>query len=823
MASYQQFTLWTLPDQPLPKSELKDPVFVTVWLFLCLLFAAILRHLLNKPVHPTWQEFRTTMLGTLFLAFWYIITAIDRWLRYDGRAVKYGYIIIAPIWESFRVTSTILLLWGTYTVVWKELEDHFSPRQQGIWWFAAKFALFIVALMSIFYVVLYLALSVVWMEFFSLNVIADIATKRTGFEIAMTAFFMVFGLLTLAEATAALVIGAVKVHGHMEATRLFLWLAALLLFARSTAEFAIITNVYSSSATRQSTKLATDIAYGLITVLYLAMMCCMATVASSTFDRGGKQAKMVASDIRQYVLKRLEDVTNGARKESPAFETIIREVEENLNNVLANGPLTSGLELNQQYKESAARDCIEQLRGEFGKLDPKEGIDYAPRPTSGFSSLFGRRSKSTQMHNASTTTLNSGTNHPSASNSSAATGSSQPSASTGATLVEDPRGFGRAPSVVSSVPGPPRPINLNRPAAPGPQNTGHGNTSRFVPSLGTFPEQSTSSQPQQQQQQQQVQPQQHRYSPPPIQQTHSGAVPNGHSVRDYSATHELLPIVSRPAPPVAPTSTASASSTPSQWHSPQSSATSPEYPASHGDIYRGDAVPPIVQRGVTDSSTGNGSRSAVPNTSTYNPSARWSVSSIPEPPRPIQRPREPQAPTQQQQQSYQSPQPQPEPSRYQSETSRYPPSTASPVPRPIPPPSSAQSTSAWVSSSQSYSSPQSSYAYPASVNPSPTVLPYFSDRNTSARNSPVPRPVPPPSSATRTYTSPTPVAPPSMSPTPMAPRPIPPPSALYSSSTTQSYPAVSGGWSSTPSSSSAQPAGRSRAAEDLPHNDIYEH
>ncbi|KAK3687820.1 hypothetical protein B0T22DRAFT_479103 [Podospora appendiculata] len=474
MASYQQFTLWTLPDQPLPRSELKDPVFVTVWLFLCLLFAAILRHLLNKTINPTWQEFRTTMLGTLFLAFWYIITAIDRWLRYDGRAVKYGYIIIAPIWESFRVTSTILLLWGTYTVVWKELEDHFSPRQQGIWWFAAKFALFIVALMSIFYVVLYLALSVVWMEFFSLNVIADIATKRTGFEIAMTAFFMAFGLLTLAEATAALVIGALKVHGHMEATRLFLWLAALLLFARSTAEFAIITNVYSSSATRQSTQLAADIAYGLITVLYLAMMCCMAKVAASTFDRGGRQAKMVASDIRQWVLQRLDEVTNGARKESPAFETIIRQAEENLNNVLANGPLTSGLmELNQAYKEQAARDCIALLRGEFGKLNPKEGAEYTSRPATGFSSLFGRRSKSTQILNASTATLTSGTTHPTASNSSATTGTSQPSASTGATLFEDPRGFGRAPSTVSSVPGPPRPINLNRPAAPGPQNTGH--------------------------------------------------------------------------------------------------------------------------------------------------------------------------------------------------------------------------------------------------------------------------------------------------------------------------------------------------------------
>ncbi|KAK3943368.1 hypothetical protein QBC46DRAFT_307422, partial [Diplogelasinospora grovesii] len=374
-------TLWNLDAQPLPGTEVRDPVFVTVWLFACIIFAAILYRFLDRKENPTWTEFRTIMLGTSFLAFWYLIAVIDRWIHYDLRSVVYGYILLAPVWESSRVTSTVLLLWGTYTVVWKELENRFTPREQGRWWFAARVALFVVSLMSIFYVALYIALSVVWMEFFSLNVIADIASKRTAFEIAMTAFFFAFGLLTLVEATYALIIRAVTVHGHIEATRLTLWLAAFFLFVRSCAEFGIILHVYTTDATRQSTKLTTDITYGLLTFLYLITMCWMARVAASSFDSGGRQAQLVASDIRHHILSSLHHVTNGARRQAPAFETMLQDVETNIDRVLSNGPLSGTLQMRHEHKRSAATDCINQLRTEFGALDPKHIQDRSSSRT----------------------------------------------------------------------------------------------------------------------------------------------------------------------------------------------------------------------------------------------------------------------------------------------------------------------------------------------------------------------------------------------------------------------------------------------------------
>jgi len=132
---------------------------------------------------------------------------------FDKMAVNYGYVVFFPMREFPRVASTVLLLWGTYLVMWKELEDKFSSSWQRAMWFPAKCGIFIVSLLSIFYVILNLALSSAWLYFVNVVVINDIAQKRTSFEVAMYAFYMLFSLLTLGEAVYALTLQTVKVHG----------------------------------------------------------------------------------------------------------------------------------------------------------------------------------------------------------------------------------------------------------------------------------------------------------------------------------------------------------------------------------------------------------------------------------------------------------------------------------------------------------------------------------------------------------------------------------------------------------------------------------
>lgn len=215
-------TLATLPQQRLPsQTELVGPVFVTIWLFVTLIFTVVIWRALTKP-NPASQEFKTILYGTGLLTLygnspndlvqiltsfrWYFIVVVDRWIHYDGRAVGYGYILLIPIWEFFYVGSTIFILWGTYTIVWKELRERFSGltrSHQIAWWFVGNFALFILCMVSLFYVILFIALASIWLKFSSLNAIDDVATKRNGFEIAMHAFFFVFSLITSGAAAVA--------------------------------------------------------------------------------------------------------------------------------------------------------------------------------------------------------------------------------------------------------------------------------------------------------------------------------------------------------------------------------------------------------------------------------------------------------------------------------------------------------------------------------------------------------------------------------------------------------------------------------------------
>jgi len=133
---------------------------------------------------------------------------------FDKVAVKYSYVVFYPIREIPRVASTLLLLWGTYLVAWKEIQDKFSSPWQRAMWFTFKCGIFVMSLLSIFYVNLNLALPSAWLHFVNITVINDIAYKRTSFEVAMNVFYMLFSLLTLAEAIYALTTQTVRVHGR---------------------------------------------------------------------------------------------------------------------------------------------------------------------------------------------------------------------------------------------------------------------------------------------------------------------------------------------------------------------------------------------------------------------------------------------------------------------------------------------------------------------------------------------------------------------------------------------------------------------------------
>ncbi|KAM7208579.1 hypothetical protein V8F20_001002 [Naviculisporaceae sp. PSN 640] len=364
-------TLWKLPAQPSPKSDVTSSVFVTLWAFSCVIFASLF-HLKLSGSTPVWPEFKSIRGSAILLAVWYTATAADRWLHYEQRVLPYGYILFEPVLHIIRVISTIWFLWGTYKVVWNELERRFETKKsQGAWWLAAKVSIFIVGLVSFFHVVLRIAMAVVWLQFLSLNIIADVTTKCNDFELAMTAFFTVFGILTIFAAVATIFFRARKREGSWAKTRVYLVLATVMLFFRSLAECVLVSMAHYGVLLRRDTGLPYDIAYGLSTCLYLLFMYLQTCQLASKLDTGTSDADNVKSDVRAWILYKLGDSTRDHKLVAPAFKSILDEAGREIPTILEQGPLSLESNLTPEKKRKVATSYINQLRKQFSHLAPQ--------------------------------------------------------------------------------------------------------------------------------------------------------------------------------------------------------------------------------------------------------------------------------------------------------------------------------------------------------------------------------------------------------------------------------------------------------------------
>jgi TRAP-type C4-dicarboxylate transport system permease large subunit len=121
-------------------------------------------------------------------------------MHHENIAVKYSYILYEPTTEIARVASTFLLLWGSWWVVWYDREHRYTRREKAAWWFLGMVFVFVVILMSGYYLSLNMTVAVAWLRFLSLNIIDDVATKRNHFKIAMSAGFAALVLVIFVAA-----------------------------------------------------------------------------------------------------------------------------------------------------------------------------------------------------------------------------------------------------------------------------------------------------------------------------------------------------------------------------------------------------------------------------------------------------------------------------------------------------------------------------------------------------------------------------------------------------------------------------------------------
>lgn len=125
-------------------------------------------------------------------------------MHQQSATVTWGYILTRPFLLLFRVIALILLVWSTHAVVWRELHHRFTkPR---VWFHVGTFQVLILWLLGMYYFGLELALACAWLAVMQVNVVADVATKRAGFELSFAVFVFIFATFVLAGASISLCI-----------------------------------------------------------------------------------------------------------------------------------------------------------------------------------------------------------------------------------------------------------------------------------------------------------------------------------------------------------------------------------------------------------------------------------------------------------------------------------------------------------------------------------------------------------------------------------------------------------------------------------------
>jgi hypothetical protein len=147
--------------------------------------------------------------------------------------------------------------------------------------------------------------------------------------------------------------------------------------------------------TRHDLVLTRDISYGLLTALYLIFMCTLAFRVTSDLDRGSKHAVQVDAYIRLCILRQLDHETNQGRGDSPHFQSVLQTVENRLDQIISDPPLAANTAMSEAQKKTLARQCIATLRRDYGKLDPKHGVNANQLSKTPMSSLFDSLSRAT--------------------------------------------------------------------------------------------------------------------------------------------------------------------------------------------------------------------------------------------------------------------------------------------------------------------------------------------------------------------------------------------------------------------------------------------
>ena len=235
--------------------------------------------------------------------------------------------------------------------MWRELEHRLRLSRPRLWLYVGDGLLLVVRVLAWFYVLLYVCFVFVWMYFVDARALEDVASLCNAFETAFTALQFALSFFLFASAGVSGFLSAHQssrlskvspsprasprlgrsLHGQGYvcspglATQEAWWTIglALALFTRSFAELIIVARKNSPSGPiASSTALGREIVTWVFTSMYLIFLALLAGELRQD-DTGVDERAVMEDRVRQWIFKRLVEVTDGGRHPPPPFRNLV--------------------------------------------------------------------------------------------------------------------------------------------------------------------------------------------------------------------------------------------------------------------------------------------------------------------------------------------------------------------------------------------------------------------------------------------------------------------------------------------------------------------
>jgi hypothetical protein len=305
-----------------------------------------------------WGQANILYAGMVLLSLYGFFNWVDVVIHESKASVRYSYILTDAFYNTIRILSEILMVWGVFNVLARYEKLRPTPPTPD------RIVIGLFTLVGCYLICLKFAVCISWLSMNDVKIIESLAKAKNGFEIAFTALQFVLGIMAIMWADSATKYKP-PMYQHEKERMCF---ACCALIARSFCEIVIAGQLDRHPTHLQTILRARNVCYHLFSLAFIAL------VAFTTRPDNPDEADPLAlkeeaavQQARDFLIDRLDFRTRGRLLTAPKFGVLLDDLRNH-------APLKSP-EMEREIK---------RLEAEYGDWEPvykwQAPDDRDPRP-----------------------------------------------------------------------------------------------------------------------------------------------------------------------------------------------------------------------------------------------------------------------------------------------------------------------------------------------------------------------------------------------------------------------------------------------------------